>query len=421
MTATQALPVLRTSERSCFKRCPWRWEQEYRYGYKPKATRQADALWFGIGVHEALAPWYGKGKRRGPHPADTFEQWAGDEIRYAKTWLDDNYEDAVWEDALELGIAMLEQYVDYYGKDSQWSIIAVERPFAITITRRGKPVAIFKSRWDGVLRSLIDGKIYLLEHKTASSITTAYLEIDDQGGSYLAVASHVLHAEGVLKDGEQIAGIIYNFLRKTMPDERPQDEQGLYHNKPAKEHYVTALLSAGIRTVEQSSPKSGPVPIEKATLRDLEAAAQFSGAVVLGEVSKNQPPAAFARTLVERGRQEHLTQLTRIADEVTVMNAMRTGKLPLFKTPTKDCVRCPFFEPCQLHERGDSRAYKALLRADYVQEDPYADYKSAAALCLILKDSSRVPAPDDGRIPAVRSWASSNSAALNAAESASRR
>src|SRR5215469_3027806 len=175
MTATQALPVLRTSERAAFKRCPWRWEQEYRYGYKPKASKQADALWFGIGVHEARAPWYAKGRRRGPHPSDTFEKWAGDEIRYAKTWLDDNYEDAVWEDALELGIAMLEQYVDYYGKDSQWSILAVEEPFSIRITRHGKPVAIFKSRWDGVLRDLASGKIRLLEHKTASSINLAYL------------------------------------------------------------------------------------------------------------------------------------------------------------------------------------------------------------------------------------------------------
>jgi hypothetical protein len=329
MAATLELPVLRTSERSCFKRCPWRWEQEYRYGYKPKASRQADSLWFGIGVHEALAPWYGKGKRRGPHPADTFEKWAGDEIRYAKTWLDDSYEDAVWEDALELGIAMLEQYIDYYGKDPQWSIIATEEPFAVRITRHGKPIALFKSRWDGVLRDLATGLIYLLEHKTASQIVLSYLPLDDQAGSYLAVATQVLRARGVLKDGEDIAGIIYNFLRKSMPDERPQNAQGLYLNKDET-------------------------------------------------VSKRQPPAPFVRELVERGQREHVTQLERIADEVTVMNAMRSGRLPVYKTPTKDCVRCPFFEPCQLHERG-SNAYKALLKADFVQEDPYADYKSAAA------------------------------------------
>jgi len=375
---TLDLPVLRTSERSCFKRCPWRWEKEYRYGYKPKPSRQADSLWFGIGVHEALAPWYGKGLRRGPHPADTFEQWAGDEIRYAKTWLDDNYEDAVWEDALELGIAMLEQYIDLYGKDSQWQIISTERPFAIRINRRGKAIAIFKSRWDGVLRDRATGKVYLLEHKTASQIVLSYLPLDDQAGSYLAVASHVLHAEGVLKPDEEIEGIIYNFLRKVMPDTRPQDEHGYYTNKPTKEHFVDALLAAGIRTVEQSSPKSGPVETERAKLADLETAAGFAQIPVLGEVSKVQPPPPFVRELVQRGPREHVTQLERIAEEVVVMNAMRNGKLPVYKTPTKDCVRCPFFEPCQLHEQGHN-SYKALLKADFVQEDPYADYKSAAA------------------------------------------
>ena len=75
MTATALdLPTLRTSERSTFKRCPWRWLQEYRFGFKPRFV-EADAAWFGIGVHEALAQWYLKGKRRGPHPADTF--WPG--------------------------------------------------------------------------------------------------------------------------------------------------------------------------------------------------------------------------------------------------------------------------------------------------------------------------------------------------------
>jgi Zierdtviridae exonuclease len=321
------LPVLRTSERGAFKRCPQKWEWEYRYGYKPKASRQADALWFGIGVHEALAPWYGKGKRRGPHPADTFEQWAGDEVRYAKTWLDDEFEDAVWEDATELGVAMLEQYVDFYGKDSDWYVIAVEEPFSVKITREGRPVGVFKSRWDGVIRWR--GHTYLLEHKTASQIVTAYLELDDQGGSYLAVATQVLRARGVLKPREHIEGIVYNFLRKSMPDTRERDEDGMYLNKN-------------------------------------------------GSISKRQPPDPFVRVLVERNESEMRTQLERIADEVTVMNAMRDGTLPVFKTPGKDCPRCPFWTPCVLHEQG-SDAYREILKQHFVQEDPYQDYKSAAA------------------------------------------
>jgi hypothetical protein len=38
------LPILRTSERSAFKRCMFRWWLEFRMGYRPRAV-QADALW----------------------------------------------------------------------------------------------------------------------------------------------------------------------------------------------------------------------------------------------------------------------------------------------------------------------------------------------------------------------------------------
>jgi hypothetical protein len=321
------LPILRTSERSTFKRCAFRWYLEYRMGYRQRSP-QADALWFGIGIHESLAPWYRMGKRRGPHPADTWENWVGEEINFARTYLDETFDEPVWVDAKELGIAMLEAYIDEYGRDTQWDIIAIEQPFRVRIMRQGKPVAYFASRWDGVLRNQEDGLIYLLENKTAAQIVTAYLELDDQGGSYWAVASQLLRASGVLKPGESIAGIIYNFLRKTIPDDRPVNEEGQFLNKD-------------------------------------------------NSVSKRQPPQAFVRMIVERSPKEQATQLARIADEVTVMNAAKEGIIPITKTPTKDCPRCPFWIPCTLHERGSDN-YKTVLKNNYKQSDPYVDTRKSA-------------------------------------------
>jgi hypothetical protein len=305
----------------------WRWWQEYRMGYKPKGA-QADALWLGIGVHEALAVYYQKGRRRGRHPAITFRDWAGEETAYARTYLDDTFDAPVWEDATELGIAMLEGYIDHWGKDPQWEIIAPEYPFKVRIHRNGEPIAIFSSRWDGVLRDLNDNQIYLLESKTAAQIVTAYLEIDDQGGSYWAVASQVLRAKGVLRPNENIAGIIYNFMRKAMPDDRPKNEDGLYLNQN-------------------------------------------------GSISKKQPPPRYIREVIERTPLEQQTQLERIADEVAVMNAVRDGTIPVTKTPTKDCPRCPFFTPCVLHERG-RESYQTILRNNYIQADPYEDMRKSA-------------------------------------------
>jgi hypothetical protein len=371
------LPTLRTSERRLFKECPWAWYMAYRMGYSPKAI-QADAAWFGIGVHEALAQWYKKGKRRGIHPAEFFDDWVGDEIGFAKTWLDDEFEEAVWYDARDLGVAMLEAYVERYGKDPQWHILSTEQPFQITITDHGEPVAIFKSRWDGVARDLATGKIILLEHKTASQIVTAHLENDDQGGSYFAVAGHLLRKAGVLKRGEEIEMIVYNFLRKSKPDERPRDEDGLYHNKPTKEHYISALLAEGIRTVERSSPKSGPVAVDKATAADLVAAASFAQIEVLGDISKSQPPEPFLRHPVMRTQSENATQLRKIADEVAWMNAVRDGTLPLIKSPSKACTRCPFRNPCILHDQG-SDSWESILRSNFIQRDPYEDDSKTAA------------------------------------------
>jgi hypothetical protein len=298
-----------------------------------KKGEQADALWFGIGVHYSLADWYLLGLKRGPHPAETFEIWCGDEIREIKASMFERdrewYDEPLYEDAKELGVAMLEEYVRQYGKDPSWNVIYVEHPFKVKVTRGGKPIAIFMSTWDGVFRDLQDGRIYLMEHKTAAQIATAYLELDDQGGVYWATAGPVLRSEGILKPDEQIAGICYNFLRKSMPDERPVDAQGQSLNKD-------------------------------------------------GSVSKRQPTAKFVREYVEREPSEQRSQMERLSDEVAVMNAMRQGIIPVTKHTTWMCPRCDFFEMCVLHEKGNDN-WKSLARANYATVDPYERYTKSAS------------------------------------------
>jgi hypothetical protein len=303
------------------------WWWKYVMGLE-STDQQADALWLGIGVHLALAQWYRPGFRRGTRPATVFERWAGEEIRYARTYLDDDFNEPAWEDATELGIAMLKGYFEHYGKDDTWEVISTEQPFAVRITKKGEPLAVFKSRWDGVYRDREDGQIYLMEHKTAGSISLPYLELDDQGGSYWAVAGDVLRAKGVLKSGEEIAGITYNFLRKAMPDLRPRNEEGQYLNKN-------------------------------------------------GSVSLKQPSPLFVREYVERSPKERATQMRRIADEVEIMNGMRNGTIPVVKRTTKDCPRCEFWNMCLLHERGGN-AWKQIMKSSYTVVDPYAEYQKSA-------------------------------------------
>jgi hypothetical protein len=289
----------------------------------------ADALWLGLGVHEALAQWYKTGKKRGKHPADFFEDWAGDELREIKTEvIVDEEIVAKYEDAAELGIAMLDNYINEYGKDESWHVISTEHPFEVTVKRAGKPIARFASRWDGVYRDLADGLIKLMEHKTAKAIQTAYLELDDQGGAYWAVADSVLRSEGILGPREHIGEITYNFLRKSTGDDRERDDGGRYLNKD-------------------------------------------------GKVSKRQPSPLFLRHPVERTPGEVKRQLESLADQVTWMNAMRDGTMPVTKTKTKDCPWCQFFDMCKTHEHGGD-AWLELADGMYYQKDPYAENRKAA-------------------------------------------
>src|SRR5215472_12680284 len=272
-------PIIRTSERTAFGRCPQRWEWAYRWGLRSK-KKPADALWFGIGVHEALADWYGEGYDRGLDPWKTWRDWVGDEVRFIKANLTERdrswFDEPVYEEAGRLGIEMLRAYVDEYGEDDHLEVIAIEQPFEIDLEVNDEIIATFASRFDGAAIDHERGEIVLLEHKTAGSIKTAHLALDNQAGSYFAVATIVLREQGIIGPKDTIDAIMYNFLRKSRPDQRQRDDRGRYLNKD-------------------------------------------------GSVSKRQPAKAFVREYVDRGPREVRTQLQRLTDEVTIMNKVRSG------------------------------------------------------------------------------------------------
>lgn len=371
--ADAPLPIIRTSERKDFQRCPQRWQWGWRYGLR-RPGHTANALWFGTGWHLVMAHWYcGPGKRRGRSPLKVWRDYVGEELAYVKTVPpSDNVDDEpVWVEARALGEAMLGAYLDRYGKDEAWHVIAPEQSVQVTVPNAvGGPMAIYAATFDLVYRDLDeDGEpLKLGEHKTAKIIQTGHLPLDPQGGSYWAIATDSLRARGVLKPSEALVGITYNFARKAMPDDRPKDDEGFATNKPRKEDYLAALRLAGY---------DGP-DIAKGSLAYLQAVADKAGVRVLGPRSERQPSPLLLREFVYRSRGQRRGQLRRIQDEARVMQAMRSGLLPVIKNTTQHCqFDCSFFDMCQLHEAGGD--WQTFRDAMFVKRDPYADHRKSAA------------------------------------------
>lgn len=364
------LPAVRTSERTTFKRCTTRWWWSYREGLKPKGPPNKN-LWFGTGIHLALSEWYGTGTERKVHPLETWRKFIGEEMAYIRVYAERfEADEKVYEEAGELGEIILTEYLKEYGNDENLHFIATERPFQIKVPdENGVPVVLYLGTFDGVYRDLTDGKIKLFETKTAAAISTSHLELDDQAGSYWAVANSLLRREGLLKEKQRIGGVTYNFLRKSTPDPRPQHPvSGEYCNQPTKQHYIDAL-----------SPLMNLDP--KAKVDEMKQMAEDMDLEVFGEISKVQPLPNFQRYFVSRTRKENNTQIRRIADEAKAMNAYRDGTLPLTKTPRSTghdaCQHgCEFYNMCVLHEAGaDWESYRDSV---FKREDPYEDHRKSA-------------------------------------------
>lgn len=330
------------------------------------------ALWFGIGIHEALAHYYGNvGFSRNMDYIDVWYKYC-DEDDYSKvlnTRPDPDSPDvSVLVSARLLGATMLSGYHEYWGGDPNWDVVYTERPFQVEIPDpqdESVTLGIFTSTLDGVYRNARSGRLRLMEHKTAQQLDYSWLQMDNQGGAYWAFASQILRDQGIISKNDVIEGIDYNFLRKAMPDTRPVGPDGFRRNKPGKAEYSAALISRRLLD------PTGKMP----SLADMMAMAGAAGMNVLGPISKVQPSPLFGREFIRRTRRERFTQIRRIADELIALQPFRDGEFRVTKNPTKDCKwDCSFFQMCQLHELGgdDWKEYKEGV---FIVEDPYNRYR----------------------------------------------
>lgn len=321
-----SLPRVRSGERMDYKRCRKKWYWRWRRGLRPRAHRFGP-LELGTWLHEALAVWYGEGRKTPLYLHFVAQAELAISLAMAGNAPEHIIDKA--EELAVLGEAMCKAYERYWQGDPNVRVIAAEVALEFTIPDDdGRIIAKHMLKPDLVFADEHDD-VWLMEHKSAAQVSTEHLAIDDQARPYGAMAERSLRRLGHVRKGQRFRGIMYNFLRKALPDERETNAEGKYLNKN-------------------------------------------------GSVSKKQPPPLFVRKPITMTRAEKVLTLQRVQRETieitNVTMGLRSGQINpahLMKTPHKSCPKtCDFWAMCVEEEKGTD--IRDMERMMYIREDPYS-------------------------------------------------
>ncbi len=229
--------VLTYSALNVFRNCP----RKYHLRYVEHLRRQEvpEALDFGSVIHEALEQWHRL-------PADSHRLLTVLDLldgKYPNRQADEQ-EKARW----HLARAMMTGYATRYARE-EFEVLEVEKTFEGQIrnpdTGRQSQTFRMAGKVDGIVRA--GGEVYLLEHKTASSLTGDYLDrlwTDTQ----IALYSYYLREQGY-----PVVGVIYNILLKARLQQRRGETEDEFEARRAG---LAAKNKSGRSTAQRQMPES---------------------------------------------------------------------------------------------------------------------------------------------------------------------
>lgn len=309
---TSPANILTASSVATWQSCPREWQLRYLLGYAPVTS--AHALRFGSLVHLGLEEWWrawvlGEDNSRlvaalAPiHADETCDPWDRAAARALLTGYHERWKSQPYE---TLGVE-----------------VEFRRPLATglqtktgkTRVARGYNVA---GKFDGVARSRIDGRMWLVEHKTTSETIepcSPYwrkLKVDRQVSLYLSA---------LRRDGYDVVGCLYDVIRK--PTLRPK----MATPESARKYKQDGTLYASQRDEDET-----PEAYEERLLADIA----------------ERPDDYFARAPVVRTAEEiaeHERDLYRVSRQIA--RAVRELAFPM---SPGSCRRfnsfCRFFPVC---------------------------------------------------------------------------
>lgn len=215
--------VLTYSALNCYRNCPRKYK--LRYIDLLRRPQSPEALMFGDVIHVCLQLWY-------TLPAD------GHRLLVFLDLIDTRFPNRVGDPgqkaAWQLARAIMGGYAARYAEE-EFEPLHVEKKFDCEIrnpdTGRASQTFTIAGKVDGIVRA--GGELYLLEHKTASSLSGDYL---DKLWCDTQIALYTFYLRQL---GFPIVGVVYNVLLKSRLQQRTGETDAEYAaRRAALEHAV---------------------------------------------------------------------------------------------------------------------------------------------------------------------------------------
>lgn len=325
------------SDIRAFRQCrrKWAWSSPLRNNLEP--TIPYAPFYTGRAVHAALEYYY----QDGTPLEETIDRYLATEeavMLLSGMW---ESERQVFEEQMELIQAIIAHYSLWIAVDEKkysdrnLEFVALEMPFEIELP--GIDGATFGGRFDGIVKHLGTGELWIWETKTTRSISelTRSLANDEQCGLYMYAARKI---------GFPVVGVLYNMLRKKAPSEPSLLSSGALSK--AKSIDTSAMHYA--KCIAQTFPDWSSETIQ-----------EFYGDML--DYLKDNESKFFQRFPIYRSEQE-LDQL--IMNLVLTAREMLNLELPLYPSPSwVTCSFCSFKAACLTMNAGGN--FEVLLDEDF--------------------------------------------------------
>jgi len=229
--------ILTFSALDTFRCCPRKYKLRFLDCLQPR--ERPETLAFGSAVHEALQLWY-------TLPADAQRLMKVLELLDAKFAA--RQSDVEAKRQWQLARAIMTGYAARYAQE-EFEVVAVEKEFEAEIrnpdTGRSSQTFSVAGKVDGIVR--IGRELYLLEHKTAGTLDSNYL---DKLWTDTQIALYSFYLRQI---GFPVVGVVYNVLLKARLQQRTGETDEEYRARAAA---LAAKNKTGRSNAKRQEPES---------------------------------------------------------------------------------------------------------------------------------------------------------------------